>query len=214
MQQAQHPPVLRFRDLQRLLVCQPTEPSLEVPDFGVTRLQKLLRAFHLVAQLLQRLASSSATRLRRCSASARASINSRSRACRSFDEQINNSVLCDACLPCQCIALLTQALLPRPMAGASRACSVGSRNPRGSCLSYLRPSGSACPPPLETGASPAEIATELGIRALWFELHLAVLANATQGGGSEACLLIVVGLNCPAMAHRGPYEHFYIYRLV
>ena len=28
-----------------------------------------------------------------------------------LDEEINNSVLCDACLLCQCIALLTQALL-------------------------------------------------------------------------------------------------------
>jgi hypothetical protein len=76
------------------------------------------------------------------------------------------------------------------------------------------PSGSACPPPLETGASPAEIATELGIRALWFELHLAVLANGTQGGGSEACLIDSGGAELPRHGPQRAVRHFYIYRLV
>jgi hypothetical protein len=47
------------------------------------------------------------------------------------------------------------------------------------------PSGSACPPPLETGASPAEIATELGIRALWFELHLQCLQTGHREEGRK-----------------------------
>src|SRR5437879_10233164 len=79
------------------------------------------------------------------------------------------------------------------MAGVSRACAGSSRNRRGSCLSYLRSVGLG--PPAAAGSGRTAGRDRNRTRH-----HLAVLANAIQGGGSEACLLIVAGLNCPAIA--------------